>query len=191
MKTFITFAVALSVLGAFAQDDEEPERCTPPSYTASSFHALALQRIKTAVDFNRSLTLNEYQNGNWIVSDFENGIIYTYTNGSCEKWTMPENVHLNLQAIQDSSNWMYSFDASNNERYNAWSYTTGNTVVEGLLNHDCVNTVTKTIVDGDLNSIEFVYNVNFVNPDFSELNARLAQAQDPTFCPDYVPPSST
>ncbi|GFO29819.1 hypothetical protein PoB_005632400 [Plakobranchus ocellatus] len=181
MRTFATFVVALSVLGVFAQNDEEPVKCTPLPYTASSFSSLAMQDAKVAADFSRLMNLYTYPNGDWRVGDFNTGAVYTFTNGGCQQ-TSVFGKGITFNTFRDNSVWQYSYGDSENEEYNAWAIDIGNMTMTVLLNGDCINFMTKTSVNGVTTAVEYLYNINTVNPDFTELDEKLALIQDPNFC---------
>ncbi|GFO29822.1 hypothetical protein PoB_005632700 [Plakobranchus ocellatus] len=85
--------------------------------------------------------------------------------------------------IRKGSEWMYSFFTEGGGKYSAWFFDNGSVRMEGLFDLSCVSRVTKVFMANQIQAVYFMYNINHVQPDLTELEAKLALAQDPVFCP--------
>ena len=92
MMFFSSVLVALSVMGAFAADDDAPAACTAKPFTGRVFNGIQFRVFNTYNDFNNGLSMNDDPvTGEWTLIDLNNGFVYSGYMGTCNKHELPQD----------------------------------------------------------------------------------------------------
>ncbi|GFO29820.1 hypothetical protein PoB_005632500 [Plakobranchus ocellatus] len=91
MGILVAFVAVISVVGALPPVDDLFVKCTPPSYTARMFDALKMRVVSTSVDSDRSLSLIQSDDGDWVLTDYQEGVVYQYDKSNCTRARLPKD----------------------------------------------------------------------------------------------------
>ncbi|KAK3737485.1 hypothetical protein RRG08_006104 [Elysia crispata] len=184
MMFFSSVLVALSVMGAFAADDDAPAACTAKPFTGRVFNGIQFRVFNTYNDFNNGLSMNDDPvTGEWTLIDLNSGFVYSGFMGTCNKHELPQDARVSPADIISQRKFEYSVSLPDGSELNAWSYTHGNAILNFLVNDDCVSVITSASLGGALAMSNYIFDVVTDNPDLSLLTQRHAEVQDVMFCP--------
>ncbi|GFS06039.1 hypothetical protein ElyMa_004697200 [Elysia marginata] len=182
MMFFAVILVTVSLLSASAQQPP----CQRPSLKARALLLTAKdfsldQVLDIYHDVDRQLYLLEYRkSGNWQLKDDNNQVTYAYddTTNECEKMQMP-----NISIPREKRNLTQSYDLPNNAgSYFAYSRINQFVTQYDLVGNNCMEIVSFIFPVGGANQMAVYTNVVTDKPDLSQIDARLQQARDASFC---------
>ncbi|GFS06035.1 hypothetical protein ElyMa_004697100 [Elysia marginata] len=173
------FLAAVLVTVSLVSVSTQTFPCKPPSFTARSLDVINFKIENIYNDAGRDIILREDLNSSrWRLSDNKNLTEYIYNTTNCER------SDFSISEADGGYKLKHSLDLPNDTgSYYAWSGSSDDVTLEVLVDNHCIPISTRIIYDKDLVASIFVTNVVTDNPDLSQIDARLRQVQNASFCP--------